>query len=1242
MVLCGKLSQRMVAAVSAMALFAIMAAPAHGQGVTATVSGTVKDAQSGVIPGATVTLISESRGTVSTPVVTNTTGDFVFPNVTGDIYTIRVALDGFKTAERKGITVSAGDHLSIGTMTIEVGALAETVVVSGEAPMIQAASGERSFTVSTESVNNLPLANRSYDALLALAPGVNSTPGALTPATRLGGGGDGNFMLDGATAMDPGVNRPASRISVEAIAEVKVVTSGYQAEYGRSSGLQINAVTKSGTNQFRGSLYDVERSSKWNKNSQTNILNGDPKPFQKERDFGYAIGGPIGKPGGNNKLFFYFNEEFNPRDVGNTVVRYRLPTALERQGDFSKSTDNNGNPFPYIKDPLKAGTCSAASRVACFADGGVLGRIPKDRLYQAGLNVLNWWPQPNIANPPAGQPYNYEITAPAIHLLGYQPIIRIDYQPFTNLRGSFKYLEYQQPNKPIVGTIPGFSDSYEDDYGIFVPAGTLNWAINSSTFLEGSWGSNYHHQEGCSITGGSPNFCQSGIPTNAIANRNTAGFGAIPYLFQDATKLEPGTFSYDVISRNNPPIWDGSRVVAAPSFTWGTRVASNNSNLAPPDNQGPFGNFILDTALTNVNVSVTKVTGHHTIKSGYYHFKSIQRRGQGAFLGSINFGNDSNNPIDSGFGFANAALGVFSTYGQQSRWGEGKYTAVNEEAYVQDNWKLRSNLTVDLGVRFVHQVPQYDGYLKSSNFLPEKWAASAAPTLFVAACAGASPCTGTTRQAMNPITGQLLGPGSAIAIGTLVPGTGSTVNGVFADGQGIVKTNYKYPGLGMTPRVGTAWDLSGNQTFVVRGSAGLFFDRPPANTVYNTVNNPPFSRNITVRYGQLQDLASTGLATEAAPTLTVFQYDMKLPSSTQWSGGVQMALPYSSALDVAYTGQHSFNTLLGANLNSIDLGTAFMPETQDSTQTSAVPGAASKAALSPELVRPFRGFGTITQQQDRGWRTYHSLQVSFNRRFSRGVQFGFNDTIGLSDHQAVARRLQHNANGTITDRADQAAAQDLLGNNHPQRHIMRGSFIWQLPKVASDSPAMHAIGLVANDWSLSGIWSGATPSTYVVTSTYATNGNAVNITGSPDFTPRVRLVGDSGSGCSADRLRQFNTAAFQGPLVGSVGLDSGNGDLKGCFISQTDLAIARTISLGGGRSIQLRMDIFNAFNQAGITDRVTAVQFASPTDMTPQNLPFDAAGNVVDARSRPRGAGFGVASTYQSPRTMQGQIRFAF
>ena len=200
---------------------------------------------------------------------------------------------------------------------------------------------------------------------------VNGNRAGDSPST---GGGSNNFMMDGVSTMEPGSNRLMIAVNVESIAEVKVLTSSYQAEYGRSSGLQVTAVTKSGTNRFRGSLYDVERNSDWYSNSQTNILNGDPKTTLKQRDWGYSIGGPVGKPGGSNKLFFFYAQEFQPRTAGNDVVRFRVPTALERQGDFSQTTDNNGNPFPYIKDPLLL-----AAPVRRDQPGGVLRRRRRAR-----------------------------------------------------------------------------------------------------------------------------------------------------------------------------------------------------------------------------------------------------------------------------------------------------------------------------------------------------------------------------------------------------------------------------------------------------------------------------------------------------------------------------------------------------------------------------------------------------------------------------------------------------------------------------------------------------------------------------------------------------------------------------------------------------------------------------------------------------------------------------------------------
>src|SRR3954465_1979705 len=314
---------------AALALVAVgTATSVTAQVTTGSIAGTVKDPQGGVIPGATVTLISETRGTQLSDVFTNENGDFTFPNVSPDRYTLQVTMEGFKTLKRTGVIISAGDRTSIGTLAIEVGGLTDTVQVRAESPIVQARSGERSFTIDRQAVENLPIASRSFTQLAILAPGVpvdaNNTP------QRIGGGGDPNIMMDGVSTMDTGSNRPLLQMNIESIAEVKVLTSNYQAEYGRSSGVQVTAVTKSGSNRFHGSLYDVERNSDWNSNSKTNILNSDPKPVLRERDMGFSLGGPLGKAGGSNRLFFFFSEEFAPRTSGNNVVRFRMPTDLER------------------------------------------------------------------------------------------------------------------------------------------------------------------------------------------------------------------------------------------------------------------------------------------------------------------------------------------------------------------------------------------------------------------------------------------------------------------------------------------------------------------------------------------------------------------------------------------------------------------------------------------------------------------------------------------------------------------------------------------------------------------------------------------------------------------------------------------------------------------------------------------------------------------------------------------------
>ena len=495
------------------------------------------------------------------------------------------------------------------------------------------------------------------------------------------------------------------------------------------------------------------------------------------------------------------------------------------------------------------------------------------------------------------------------------------------------------------GTLPGFNDAQQQDPVISTLAMTVNYNMSSSTFFEATYGQSQNAFGGCifgqAATG--PVFCTTGIPRNDVSNRDTAGLGGLPMIFPDALQLDTRYYAHEILENMQPPFWvNGQLRITPTSVTWGNRIANPPPNMTYPG-------FLNINATKDFAASVTRVAGRHTLKAGFYnnHSNKSQNQNSAATFGALNFSNDTSNPIDAQFGFANAVLGGFTSYNQLSRYIEGKYLYNNTEGYVQDNWKVNSRTTLDYGVRFVHMQPQYDSLGQASNFLPEKWTQSQAPVLFAAGCVGdVNPCSGVNRQARNPLTGQLLGVGSAAAIGTLVPNTGNPLNGLYLSGDGITKTTYTYPSLGVTPRFGMAYDPTGQQKIVLRGGGGLFFDRPNGNDIYAQVTNPPAVQNVTVRYAQLQAL-SAGLSTVGAPTLNVYQYDAKMPSSWQWNGGVQMALPWAMALDVAYTGQHSWNTPQAVNINAVDFGAAFLPQNQDPTlAASATPGASAIADRS--------------------------------------------------------------------------------------------------------------------------------------------------------------------------------------------------------------------------------------------------------------------------------------------------------
>ncbi len=550
----------------------------------------------------------------------------------------------------------------------------QSVEVTTAAVLLQTESGERSQTMNSQVMENIAINGRSYLPLVALAPGVTTVP-ALQTAGHSGVGAisangsrqnQNNLTLDGVGDVDTGNNGDQlATLSLDSVQEFRVLTSNYQAEYGRSSSAQISVVTRSGTSDFHGSGYWYHRHEDLNANNWLNNRNGQQRNKQRYNDAGYTIGGPIFIPNhfnrDRNKLFFFFSQEYQRQLRPQGARNQTVPTDLERQGDFSQSVDKNGNPFPYIRDPLSGMPCNSTNTSGCFNDGGVLGRIPKSRLYAPGLAVLNLYPKTNFLIGPNGLPnkgFNYTSQFSDSYPRR-EDLIRGDY----NLSSKWKFFTRFVNN----------SDAVTSYYGSFVLGSSIplvpitdarpgkGLAISATTMVsptmtnEATWGfgKNIIHID----------------PTTDGLTRAKTGIN-LPVLYANAVQHDfIPTFGFN-----------GSRLANTASF--GT-------------NDAPFYNY--NTTIEWID-NLAKVWNQHTIKGGIYIQRS--RKDQTSFAsanGSYDFSDDPNNPLDTGFGFANAALGIYRTFSQASQYATGLYRYTNIETYLQDTWKVTRRFTLDYG-----------------------------------------------------------------------------------------------------------------------------------------------------------------------------------------------------------------------------------------------------------------------------------------------------------------------------------------------------------------------------------------------------------------------------------------------------------------------------------------------------------------------------------------------------------------
>jgi hypothetical protein len=1049
------------------------------------------------------------------------------------------------------------------------------VTVTGEATLVQTESAERSYAIQGEVVQNIAVNGRGFTPLASIAPGIvfsdnNLTSGSSDQVANISANGlrtsANNLQLDGISIVDTGNNGTLLNLSLDSVAEFKVLTSNYQAEYGRSAGAQISAVTKSGTKDFHGSFYTFRRHDGMNANTWFNNRDSTPtnpinKPRLDHRDIGYTIGGPVWIPKVFNqskqKLFFFWSQEYQKRQFPPAgPTRVTVPTALERAGDFSQSVDRAGNRFNFIKDPELSGRCQATPanpeagvdyQAACFRDGGVLGRIPQMRLNQfpLGLRILNMYPLPNTT----GTGFNY-VTEAATSQPERQDLVRLDW----NISNAWR----------VYGRFAKNTSNRDLAYGSFVlgdnlpdyPAKYLfprhSWSatttgtLNATTVVEATVGVSHNSIDI--------------LPGNSQFTRSALGLSGLPTLFPNAVQLD-----------------------LPPQFVFEGRIA-NGPNVG--SNNAPFTNF---NTVRTMSGSLSKIWGQHTFKVGILWENSFKP--QSSFAnnnGRISFTDDPNNPLDTGFGFANAALGVYQTYSQASGYFIGKYRYNNVEWFAQDNWKVNNRLTLDYGMRFYVIQPQYDEDAQTATFTPERFNPADAPLLYRPICIGAGPCSGTARRAVDPrvvSSGFVPSMGNTIDganIGRIVPGTGNLLNGVLKAGPGVQRGLYQNRGVHLAPRFGFAYDVTGRQNIVIRGGAGMFYDRPQGNVVFDLLTNPPTTLQPTLNNGQLQDL-NPGQVLLAPPALVAYDPEGKSPTTYAFNLGVQYKLPLDTVLDLSYVGTAASHLVQRRNLNAPAYGAAYLSQNQDPTLNPN--GAPGSAALPVDFLRPYQGFGNISYIEPAG---------SSNYRNQRRANYGPLD--------------------------------------FDRRHNFNVNWVYELPKATHS----RRLGYALNNWQVSGVYRYQTGMPYNIT--FSVPGTSpYTLTGTQgNEGARIALVGDPGSGHSSDPYRQFNAAAFTTPGVGSLGLESGRNFLYRGPINNLDLSLAKRFNVKERASFELRLDAFNALNHTQFEQVNANLAVTSLTDPTPTNLPFDSNGNLV------RKDGFGTISRVRPPRNMQLSLHIRF
>jgi len=1094
-----------------------------------TITGTVTDSTGAVVPGATITITNDGTGESST-LKTTAAGDFTRPALLPGTYTVSAEAQGFRRASREKVEVTAGGRVGV-PFTMEIGQLSESVVVTGQAPLVQDESVQLGAQLSTDAVTTLPLgAQRTFTYLARLSPGV--VPGESGRDSGTGGFsangvrdmGENNFLLNG---VDNNVNvidfLNGSAYVVgpppEAIGEMTVMTSGANAEYGRAAGGVVNVNLKTGTNQLHGGLWEVLQNNDLNANSWVNNSVGVPRPIYRQNQFGAAAGGPIIK-----NRFFVFGDYQGTRIATTGAGFTTIPTPAEIKGDFSGllgstiATTPSGSVAQYqIFDPASTQTVNGQLTRTPFP-GNI---IPASEIGAIQTKILSLFPAPN--QPVKGFPINdFYYGAPSHQDLDSGDL-RSDFR-LSDKDSFYGSVSWYDNTKAAV---PHFVAALGDNAG----GGDTQITPTRNAQL------GYTRVWTPSIVS------ESRI---AVTRLHTQIFGP----GQDVdTNKQYGIGGYDAFGAM---ALDGGLVGINPARY--TNIGA--SNWEPMDMRSNVQDYIQNLAISK---------GSHSFKFGFEYrfiqFPFVQvsdPHGQMTFsqnataYPSTANGSSGAINVNTGDGIASYLLGIVDT-GEASSVNQISSQKQTYSFYVQDDWKVTPKLTINMGVRYELFSPIYERFARESNFIfnpaqptleipqgPNQ--ATPLPPNFATAFPNVTVTRGQVSKYVIPWYKFAIGPRLGVAY-KVAPKTVLRLGlGIFYGGE---ENQGGSPNLGESVPFNETVELG--RTDLSLNPIGLF------------ATNPYFPN------GFAAGLPSNVFTLPAPISFTAVAPDFEPPQVTKWNAAVQHEVPWGVALELAYVGNVQSRQLTEANSNACpNLGTTNPNLTCNATRAI-----------------PYIGQGLMLYSN--GYGNYQALTLKAEKRLSNGLQFisSFAWQHTLSD-----------SCGGLSSCAIFDPYNYMAGYANAQYDI-RATFVtgftYQLPVGrgrALGSTMNPVLNQIVGGWGLNGILTlrGGIPLSLGYNGCQGNwgDGQGNGTQCRPDIVPGQSANGAPPGGRSP--AKWFNTAGVTvpAPLTGG---DAGPFTIRAPGASTLDAALFKTFRFTERFSMEFRLEAFNAFNK---------VQFGSP------------------------------------------------